>query len=203
VTAIQGGGNASARSGSREARPGAEPWPSLAWQAPRRSAERRAVSGEAAAASDDAANGWCACRRSASLLCSGGIGLDLGMAWQNSGADASRERDRRANPRCSCGKPAGGRDKRGARYRALAPCGRGLRRRCNMRNWVRGCGPDPSPVCGLCEAEQPSPARGEGARGCAARMKAPIRPRYPGRLKTAPSNNEFLRTNGITSHEQR
>ena len=44
MTAIQGGGNASARSGSREARPGAEPWPSLAWQAPRRSAERRAPS---------------------------------------------------------------------------------------------------------------------------------------------------------------
>jgi hypothetical protein len=53
-------------------------------------------------------------------------------------------------------------------YRALAPCGRGLRQRCNMRCWVRGCGPDPSPVCGLCEAEQPSPARGEGGRGCAA-----------------------------------
>jgi hypothetical protein len=56
---------------------------------------------------------------------------------------------------------------RGARHRALAPCGRGLRRRCIMRCRVRGCGPNPSPNCVLCEAERPSPARGEGGRGCA------------------------------------
>ena len=96
MTAIQGGGNASARSGSREARPGAEPWPSLAWQAPRRSAERRAPSvfppmqeairrGRPCLAST--ASTMRAFRRSASLFGEGFVG----MAWQNSGAWASRE----------------------------------------------------------------------------------------------------------------
>jgi hypothetical protein len=76
VTAIQGGGNTFARSGSREARPGAEPWPSLAWQAPRWSAERRAPSvfplrgrefGGGGRASQARLHGLCAYRRSASL----------------------------------------------------------------------------------------------------------------------------------------
>ena len=52
---------------------------------------------------------------------------------------------------------------------------------CRGRCRVRGCGPDPSPVCGLCEAEQPSPARGGGGRGCAARTAraAPATERPP------------------------
>ena len=55
----------------------------------------------------------------------------------------------------------GARHERRANRGASPPCGRGLRRKCSMRNWVRGWGPDPSPVCVYARPSSPLP---QGAR---------------------------------------
>src|SRR5271168_856355 len=87
-----------APSRSREARPGLSRGIKLPGKrrggAPR--GERAAIS--PAAAPDGAANGWCACRRSASPLWGGTWKGLLGIAWQSSDAYAPRERDRLSAP---------------------------------------------------------------------------------------------------------
>ena len=103
MTVIQGGGNASALSLSRGACPGAEPWPPSRRRTP--AGERRAMSlllvlpparrirrGQPRPLARSLKQ--CAYRRSASLdfLGAGRWKGLLGLAWPNSGADASRER---------------------------------------------------------------------------------------------------------------
>src|ERR1700731_1306971 len=46
-------------------------------------------------------------------------------------------------------------------YRTLSPCGRGWRRTCNKHSWVRGRGPNPSPILAV---ETPSSPLPQGAR---------------------------------------
>ena len=147
MTAIQGGGNASARSGSREARPGAEPWPSLAWQAPRWSAERRAVSAETAAVP-----------RWARPMDGAPVGAPppffareaFGRAWLREWRGKTRARMRRGNGRAAYPPPRSG----GGGPRACAVEGASeseLRCRCGKIVEARGpshrtsCGP-PSPL---------------------------------------------------------